>query len=34
MPFSETENFILEDLLSSLLSQLEKYHPSENLNFL
>jgi len=26
----ETENFVLEDLFSSLLSQIKKYHPSGN----
>jgi len=30
---SETETFILEDLFSSVLSQLKKYHPSGNLKF-
>jgi len=30
---SETKTFILEDLTSSVLSQLKKYHPSRNLNF-
>jgi len=30
---SETENFILEDLFSSVLSQFKKYHPSGNLKF-
>jgi len=30
---AETENFILEDLFSSVLSQLKKYHPSGNLKF-
>jgi len=29
----ETETFILEDLLSSVLSHFEKYHPSGNLKF-
>jgi len=33
MPRSETEKFILGDLLSSLLSQFKKYPPSGNLNF-
>jgi len=28
-----TENFILEDLFSSALSQFKKFHPSGNLNF-
>jgi len=28
---SETENFILDDLFSSVLSQFKKYHPSGNL---
>jgi len=28
---SERENFILEDLISSVLSQFKKYQPSENL---
>jgi len=30
---SATEKFILEDLLSLLLSYLKKYHPSGNLKF-
>jgi len=30
---SETEKNIVEDLLSSVLSQFKKYHPSENLKF-
>jgi len=30
---SETENFILEDLFSSVLSQSKKYHPSGNRKF-
>jgi len=30
---SETEKIILEDLISSVLSQFEKYHPSGNLKF-
>jgi len=30
---SETEKFILEDLFSSVLSELKEYHPSENLKF-
>jgi len=30
---SEIENFILEVLSSSVLSQLKKYHPSGNLKF-
>jgi len=30
---SKTETFILEDLSSAVLSQLKKYHPSENLKF-
>ena len=30
---SETENFILGDLFSTVLSQFKKYHPSENLKF-
>jgi len=29
----ETEEFILEDLLSSVLSRFKKYPPSENLKF-
>jgi len=29
----ETETFILEDLFSSALLQLKKYHPSGNLKF-
>jgi len=32
MPFGNRKN-ILEDLSSSVLSQLKKYHPSENLKF-
>jgi len=30
---SEKENFILQDHFSSVLSQIEKYHPSEKLKF-
>ena len=30
---SETEKNILDDILSSILSKLKKYHPSGNLNF-
>jgi len=29
----ETENFVLEDNVSSVLSQFKKYHPSGNLKF-
>ena len=31
---SETENFILEDIFSSLLSWFKKDHPSGNLKFI
>jgi len=30
---SETEKFILDDIFSSVLSKLKKYHPSANLKF-
>jgi len=33
MPFGDRKKNILEDLFSSVLSQLKKYHPSGNLKF-
>jgi len=33
MPFGNRKKNILEDLLSSVLSQFKKYHPSGNLEF-
>jgi len=33
MPFGNRKKNILEDLLSSVLSQFKKYHPSGNLKF-
>jgi len=33
MPFGNRKKNILEDLLSSVLSQFKKYHPTGNLKF-